>query len=173
MTNEFLKTLNTRRSCRSYRNEQISKDELNAVLNAGLFAASGMGKQSSLFVAVQNRELRDKLSQLNAAVMNSTTDPFYKAPTVIAVLADSTVHTWIEDGSLALGNMLCAAHSLGLGSCWIHRAREIFDSEAGKNLLKEWGVPESYKGIGFCILGYKAESDKQAVPRRDGRIIYQ
>lgn len=173
MTNTFIDTLVSRRSVRSYWKEQIKKEELDSVLKAGLYAASGMGKQSAVLVAVQDKALRDKLSKMNADVMKNIQDPFYGAPTVIAVLADSTIHTWQEDGALAIGNMLAAAHSIGLGSCWIHRAREIFDSNEGKSLLKEWGLSENYKGVGFCILGYIDKEAPAAVPRREGRVIYK
>ena len=114
-----------------------------------------------------------QLSKQNAEIMGAADrDPFYGAPVAILVLVDSTVHTWVEDGSLAMGAMLNAAYAVGLGSCWIHRARETFDSEAGKALLKQWGIPETYCGVGFCILGYAAGELPQPKPRKDDQILW-
>ena len=114
-----------------------------------------------------------QLSKQNAEIMGAADrDPFYGAPVAILVLVDSTVHTWVEDGSLAMGAMLNAAYAVGLGSCWIHRARETFDSEAGKALLKQWGIPETYRGVGFCILGYAAGELPQPKPRKDDQIFW-
>ena len=168
--NEILKNLETRRSVRSYKPEQVSDELLDAVLRAGSYAASGMNNQKAIMVAVRDKETRDLLSKLNAAVMGSTNDPFYGAPCVIVVLSDPQRGTWVEDGSLVLGNLMNAAHAVGLGSCWIHRAKEVFDSPEGKALLKKWGLPETLRGVGNCILGYANEvpGDK---PRVDGRII--
>lgn len=168
--NETLKSLEHRRSVRSYKPEQVSDKLLDAVLQAGSCAASGMNNQKAIMVAVRDKQTRDMLSKLNAAVMGSSNDPFYGAPCVIVVLSDPERSTWVEDGSLVLGNLMNAAHSLGLGSCWIHRAKEVFDSPEGKALLKEWGLSENLRGVGNCILGYANEipADK---PRADGRII--
>ena len=170
MTNAVIENMKNRRSCRSYKSRQITQEELDAVLEAGLWAPSGMNRQCVKLVAVTNPDAVSRLSRMNAAVMGSSGDPFYGAPCVIIVFADSQAHTYTEDGSLAMGNMLCAAASLGLGSCWIHRAREVFESDDGRALMKEWGIPESYKGIGNCILGYAAETPAPK-PRTDGRII--
>ena len=168
--NETINTLLTRRSVRRYKSDQVSDELLDTVLNAGQYAASGMNTQNAFMVAVRDKETRDQLSRMNAAVMGVDTDPFYGAPCVIVVLADPERYTWVEDGSLVIGNLMAAAHSVGLGSCWIHRAREMFDSDEGKALLKEWGLPETMRGVGNCILGYPNEvpGDK---PRLDGRII--
>ena len=168
--NETINTLLTRRSVRRYKSDQVSDELLDTVLNAGQYAASGMNSQNTVLVAVRDPETRDQLSKMNAAVMGSSNDPFYGAPCVIVVLANTTRGTWVEDGSLVIGNLMAAAHSVGLGSCWIHRAREMFDSEEGKALLKKWGLPETMRGVGNCILGYPSEvpNDK---PRLDGRII--
>ena len=168
--NETINTLLTRRSVRRYKADQVSDELLDTVLNAGQYAASGMNSQNTVLVAVRDPKTRDQLSKMNAAVMNSSNDPFYGAPCVIVVLANTTRGTWVEDGSLVIGNLMAAAHSVGLGSCWIHRAREMFDSDEGKALLKEWGLPETMRGVGNCILGYPNEvpGDK---PRLDGRII--
>ena len=168
--NETINTLLTRRSVRRYKPAQVSDDLLDTVLNAGQYAASGMNSQNTVLVAVRDSKTRDQLSKMNAAVMGSSNDPFYGAPCVVVVLANTTRGTWVEDGSLVIGNLMAAAHSVGLGSCWIHRAREMFDSDEGKALLKEWGLPETMRGVGNCILGYPNEvpGDK---PRLDGRII--
>lgn len=170
MMNEMIQSLLTRRSVRRYQPEQVSDELLDTVLNAGQYAASGMNTQNSILVAVRDKETRDQLSRMNAAVMGSNADPFYGAPCVIVVLCDTQRYTWVEDGSLVIGNLMSAAHAVGLGSCWIHRAREMFDSEEGKALLRKWGLPETLRGVGNCILGYPAEvpADK---PRVDGRIV--
>ena len=168
--NETVNSLLKRRSVRRFKAEQVSDELLDTVLNAGQYAASGMNSQNTVLVAVRDPETRNLLSKLNAAVMGSSNDPFYGAPCVIVVLANTTRGTWVEDGSLVIGNLMTAAHAVGLGSCWIHRAREVFDSEEGKALLTKWGLPKSLRGVGNCILGYPDElpADK---PRADGRII--
>ena len=152
--NETIKNLIERRSCRKYKSEQIKDEELNEILKAGEYAPTGMGLQSPKMVVLQNKEVIQKLSKLNAKVMGKDIDPFYSAPTVIVVLADKTKNTYLEDGSLVLGNLMNAASSLGIGSCWIHRAKEEFETEEGKELLKEWNISNDYVGIGHCILGY-------------------
>lgn len=160
----------TRRSVRKYTDRQVEDEKLDKVLTAGLYAPTGMNNQAPILVAVRDKETRDKLSWMNAAVMGASGDPFYGAPCVIVVLSDPERMTWVEDGSLVLGNLMNAAHSLGLGSCWIHRAKECFDIPEGKALLRAWGVPENYRGVGNCILGYAAE-EPEAKPRKSGRII--
>lgn len=162
--------LKNRRSIRKYKPEQVSEELLDAVLEAGLYAASGMNTQKAVMVAVRDKETRDQLSRMNAAVMGTDRDPFYGAPCVIVVLADPERYTWVEDGSLVMGNLMQAAYDLGLGSCWIHRARQMFDSEEGKELLKKWGLPERLQGVGNCILGYPDEAPA-AKPRLEGRIV--
>ena len=176
MMNEILKAMETRQSVRAYRPEQIDEETLNAILRAGTFAPSGMGRQSGKIVVVQDPATREILRAKNAEVIgNPDADPFYGAPTVLVVLADSTVPTWVEDGSLVMGNLLNAAASLGLGSCWIHRAKEVFDTPRGKELLQKWGVPnaERLTGVGHCILGYPApDGEKPAAPRKEGYVTY-
>jgi nitroreductase len=170
--NETLKALKERRSIRRYKDEQITEEQLNQILEAGVYAPSGMGCQSAIMVVVQKKELIQKLSKLNAAYTGAPdSDPFYGAPTVIVVLADSDRVTYLEDGSLVLGNLMNAAYAIGVSSCWIHRAREMFLSEEGKALLKEWGIKDSYAGIGNCILGYYDSYYPDARPRKEGRII--
>lgn len=160
----------TRRSVRKYADRQITDAELDKVLEAGLYAPTAKNNQKPIMVAVRDKETRDKLAKANAAIMGVETDPFYGAPCVIVVLADPAFPTWIDDGSLVMGNLLNAAHAIGLGSCWINRAREYYDTDEGKELLKKWGVPETYRGVGNCILGY-AEEDPAPKDRLDGRII--
>ena len=159
-----------RRSVRKYKPEQITEELLDAVLEAGLYAPTAKNNQKPVMVAVRDKETRDLLSRINAEIMDVETDPFYGAPCVIVVLADPEMPTWIDDGSLVLGNMLNAAHALGLGSCWINRARQTFDRPEGKALLEKWGLPERYRGVGNCILGY-ADEAPAAKERLNGRII--
>ncbi|MCI6043862.1 nitroreductase [bacterium] len=168
--NETLQTLKNRRSVRSYLPEQIKAEELQQILEAGIYAPTGMGAQSPILVAVQDKETIAYLSKLNAAVMGSTSDPFYGAPTVVVVLADRSRGTCVEDGSLVIGNMLNAAASLGVGSCWIHRAKEVFDSPEGKSLLEKWGIQGDYVGVGNCILGYAKGEVPEAKPRKENYI---
>lgn len=147
--NEVIDAMVERRSCRSFKPDMPSEEDLDAIVEAGLFAANGRGKQSPIIIKVTNRELRDRLSAMNAKVMGAPegTDPFYGAPAVLVVLADRNVPTHVYDGSLAMGNMLLAADSLGLGSIWIHRAREEFDSEEGKAILSDLGIEGEYEGF--------------------------
>ena len=155
MTNEVLNAIEARRSCRSYEQKQIAPEELNAVTRAGTWAPTGMGLQSPKLVVVQDPETVAKLERMNAAVLgNPDAHPFYGAPTVVIVFADKTVPTYVQDGSLVLGTMLLAASSIGLGSCWINRAKEMFQSEEGQALKKAWGLGAQYEGVGNCILGY-------------------
>lgn len=169
---ETLQDLKTRRSCRKYKEEQITNEELDLILEAGTFAPTGMGKQSPVIVVVQDRETRDLLSKMNAEVMGANIDPFYGAPTVLVVLADRSIRTHVDDGNLVIGNMLNAAHAIGVDSCYIYRAREVFDTETGKELLKKWGIAGDYEGIGNVILGYGLpEGKKEASPRKDNYIV--
>ncbi len=168
--NETLNTLITRRSCRSYKPDLIPQETLNKILEAGTYAATGMGRQAPIMIAVTDKETRDKLSKMNAAVMGSSGDPFYGAPELIIVLADRKVGTYLYDGSLVMGNLMNAAHALGVASCWIHRAKEEFDSEEGKALLRSLGIEGDYEGIGHCILGYAADEPKPAAPRKANYI---
>ena len=171
MTNETLETIKSRRSCRAYKPEQITDEELNAVLEAGTYAASGMGRQSAKIVVVQDAATRARLTRMNAAVMGRDTDPMYGAPTILVVLADANNYNAVPDGSLVMGNLMLAAASLGLGSCWINRAKEEFATEEGKALLKEWGIEGDWIGIGHCILGYPAAQPQPAAPRKADYIV--
>lgn len=168
--NEVLTCLKERRSIRKYKEEQIKESELELILEAGTYAPTGMGKQSPIMVVVQDKDTIAQLSRMNAAIMGTSNDPFYGAPTVIIVLADKTRGTYVEDGSLVMGNLMNAAFSLGVDSCWIHRAREMFESDEGKALLKKWGIDGDYAGIGNCILGYRDTSLPDAKPRKSDYI---
>lgn len=171
--NQTLEVLKTRRAIRSYEERIPEKELLDKVLEAGTYAPTGMGAQSPIIVAVTDRQTRDRLAELNAAVMGGGSDPFYGAPAVLVVLADRSVPTYLYDGSLVMGNLMNAAHAVGLGSCWIHRAKEVFDSEEGKALLKEWGIEGDYEGIGHCVLGYAAEGAvRDAAPRKEGYVRF-
>ena len=168
--NEVLKAIRERRTCRNYRPEQVKEEDLQQILEAGTWAASGMGAQAATMVVVQDKETRDRLMKMNAAIMGVNSDPFYGAPTVVVVLADPARATCVEDGSLVIGNLMLAASSLGVGSCWVHRARQEFESPEGKALLKKWGLPENYIGVGHCVLGYPAAAPAAPKPRKDGYI---
>ncbi|MDD7208755.1 MAG: nitroreductase [Lachnospiraceae bacterium] len=170
--NEVIKNLIERRSVRAYKPDMIPQEDLELILKAGTYAASGMNRQPVVIVAVTNKEVRDRLSKMNAEIMDTKADPFYGAPVVLVVLADKSAPTYLYDGSLVLGNMMNAAHSLGIGSCWIHRAREEFNSPEGKAMLKEWGIEGDYEGIGHLVLGYEAGFSKEASPRKEGFIHY-
>lgn len=170
--NEVLKVLKTRRAIRSYQDRMPEKELIAQVVEAGTYAPTGMGKQSPIILAVTNKEVRDRLSQLNAKVMGADTDPFYGAPVVLVVLADKQYPTYLYDGALVMGNLLNAAHAVGLGSCWIHRAKEVFETPEGKALLQEWGIEGEYEGIGNCILGYNSQEPPQPKPRKDNYVYY-
>ena len=170
--NETLKVLKERRSVRKYKAEQIKDEELNAILEAGTWAPSAKGLQTSVMGGVQDPETIAYMSKLNPEIQgNPGTDPFYGAPTVVVVLGDGEKLNWLQDGSLVMGNLMNAAAALGLGSCWINRAMELFDRPEGKELLKKWGLPETYRGVGNCILGYVAGDLPAPKPRKDGWIL--
>ncbi|WP_455139202.1 nitroreductase family protein [Thermophilibacter sp.] len=170
--NEVIRALRERRSVRAYTDEMPTREQIEQVIDAGLWAASGMGRQDPIVVAVTDRALRDRLSAMNAQIMGKPgTDPFYGAPVVLVVLAPRDVPTHVYDGSLVMGNLMLAAHALGLGSCWIHRAKEEFDTPEGRAILAELGVEGDYEGIGHCVLGYPAQ-EPEAKPRNDGRVFF-
>lgn len=171
--NEVIEAMRERRSVRAYTEEVPSDELIERVVDAGLWAASGRGRQSPIVLAVTDRALRDRLSAMNARIMGAPegTDPFYGAPVVLVVLADRSVPTHVYDGSLVMGNLMLAAHELGLGSCWIHRAREEFDTPEGRQILADLGVEGDYEGIGHCVLGYAAEVPEPK-PRREGRLVW-
>ena len=170
---KVFENLLTRRSVRKYADRQVEEEKLDKVIEAGLYAASGGGKQAPAVLAVTNREIRDELSAMNAAVMGREgTDPFYGAPAVLVVLADKAVATEVYDGSLMLGNMMTAAYELGLGTCWIHRAKQVFETERGKEILKEAGLEGDYEGIGNLIIGYPDGELPSPAPRKPGRVFF-
>ena len=162
----------TRRSVRKYRDEPIDDAVLAHVIEAGVYAPTGMNRQSPIILAVTNRELRDRLSHMNARIMGTDSDPFYGAPVVLVVLADRSVPTYLYDGSLVMGNLMNAAHEQGLGSCWIHRAKEEFDSPEGKQILADLGIEGDYEGIGHCILGYPEGLEPEPKPRKENYVYY-
>ena len=168
-----LEDLKNRRSCRSYQPRQITEEELQQVLEAGMYAPTGMGKQSPVIVAVQDKDAIETLRKMNAAILGAPeADPFYGAPTVLIVRADRSRPTFLYDGSCVMSNLLNAAQAAGLGACWIHRAREEFDSDEGKALLEQWGVRGDYEGIGHCILGYRADAVPAPAPRKEDYVYY-
>ena len=166
----MLENLKERRSIRKYKPEPLEEVHLDAILEAGLYAASGMNTQNTIMVAVRDKATRDQLSRMNAEVMGTDKDPFYGAPCVVVVLVEPERYTAVEDGALVMGNLMQAAYDIGVGSCWIHRARQMFESEEGKALLRKWGLREDLIGVGNCILGY-ADEEPAPKPRREGRII--
>ena len=170
--NEVLKNIQTRRSIRSYKPDPVPADVIEQIVTAGTYAASGMNRQSPIIVAITDKARVEKLAKANAAVMNRDTDPFYGAPAVLVVLADKSVGTRVYDGSLVMGNLMLAAHSLGVGSRWIHRAKEVFELPEWKEWLKSIGVEGEYEGIGNCILGYPADEVPEAPERRPNRVFY-
>ena len=170
--NESIKNMIERRSVRGYKPDMIPKEDLDLILEAGTYAATGMGMQSPVIVAVTDKATRDQLSKMNADVMGTDTDPFYGAPVVLVVLADKNRPTYIYDGSLVMGNLMNAASSLGIGSCWIHRAKEEFESEEGKEILKSLGIEGDYEGIGHCVLGFADGPAPKAAPRKDSYVYY-
>ena len=170
--NESIKNMIERRSISAYKPDMVKKEDIEEIVKAGTYAATGMNRQSPVIIAVTDQETRDKLSAMNAAIMGTDTDPFYGAPVVLIVLADKSRPTYLYDGSLVMGNMMNAAHSLGLGSCWIHRAKEEFESKEGKELLKKWGVEGDYEGIGHCVIGYVEGDYPETKPRKEDYVYY-
>lgn len=169
--NEIIQNMITRRSIKKYKPDRVPREMLDQILKAGTYAACGMGRQSPIIIAVTDKTVRDELSALNAKIMGASGDPFYGAPAVLIVLADKSIPTHVYDGSLVMGNLMNAAHALGLGSCWIHRAKETFELPEGKALLNKLGITGDYEGIGNCIVGYPAEK-KEAKPRKENYIYY-
>ena len=174
MENEVIKALETRRSIRAYKPEQIADKELETVLEAGTWAPTARGLQDPWIVAVQKPELLQRICRMNAAVWGrEDIDPFYGAPTYVLVFGSAASANAVPDGALVLGNMMLAAHAIGLGSCWINREREMFATEEGKALMAELGLPEGLIGIGALALGYPAAPPKEPKPRKENywRIV--
>lgn len=171
--NETLKVMEARRSCRNFdKKKMVSAEDIEAIVKAGTYAPTGRGKQSPIIIAVTNKELRDQIATENAKIMGTDMDPFYGAPVILIVLADKTIPTYKYDGSLVMGNLMNAAESLGLGSIWIHRAKEEFESEEGKELLKSLGISGDYEGIGHCVLGYADCEEPTPAKRKDDYVYY-
>lgn len=164
--NTVLNAIKTRRSIRKYKSDMIPGEILDQIIEAGTYAATGMNRQSPIIVAVTDRETRDRLSRLNGEIMGTDSDPFYGAPVVLIVLADKSSPNYIYDGSLVMGNLMLAAHALGIGSCWIHRAKQEFERPEGKEILKSLGIEGDYEGIGHCILGYVDGEYPEAAERK-------
>lgn len=173
-SNQVLSLMQSRRSVRKYKPDMLPKDVIEQIVTAGTYAANGMGKQSAIIVAVTNKELRDRLSVMNQEIggWKKGFDPFYGAPVVLIVLADKNWANRVYDGSLVMGNLMLAAHALGIGSCWIHRAKEEFESAEGKAILKSLGIEGEYEGIGHCVLGYPNGPLPQAAPRKKKFVFY-
>ena len=172
--NNIIKAMIERRSVRNFKPDMVPKEVIDEIMNAGLYAASGMGRQNSIIIAVTNKEVRDKLAKINTKIAgwDEDFDPFYGAPVVLIVLDDKNWFTKVYDGSLVIGNMMLAADSLGLGSCWIHRAKEEFEMDEYKKLLKTLGVDGEWEGVGHCAIGYTDDAKPNPPERRSGRIYY-
>lgn len=169
---EAIQAMLTRKSVKKYKPQPVEKELIDKIIEAGLNAPSGLNKQSPIIIAVTNKEIRDELSRLNAGDDPFfRADPFYGAPCVLVVLADKSVPTYLYDGSLVMENLMLAAHALGLGACWIHRAKETFNRPQGKEILKKLGIEGEYEGIGNCIVGY-ADIDPEKKPRKENRVYY-
>ena len=172
--NEIIKAMEERRSIRKFKPDMPTKEDLEQIIEAGLYAANGMGKQATITIAVTNKKLRDRLSAINAKIggWKEGFDPFYGAPVVLIVLADKSRPKCVYDGSLVMGNLMLEAEEQGIGSCWIHRAKEEFESEEGKEILKSLGIEGDYEGIGHCILGYADGPAPKAAPRKDSYVYH-
>lgn len=169
---DIFETLTTRRSCKNFiKGKKVPDEILDRIVTAGTYAPTGKGMQSPFIVLVNDEKTVKKLSKLNATILGSDADPFYGAPTVAVVFADTKYFTYVYDGSLVMGNMLNEAHSLGVGACWIHRAKEMFRTEEGKALMREWGIPETCEGIGNCVLGYSEKEPSPSKPRKENYVI--
>ncbi len=172
MVNSVIQTLCERRSIRSFQYKQVEENVLAQILKAGTYAPTGRNRQSPIIVVVQDAATKEFLREMNAKIMGREgTDPFYGAPTIVVVLADRNVPTHLEDGALVMGNLMNAAYAVGVDSCWIHRAKEEFDSEEGKALLASWGIKGDYVGIGHCALGYGDCEPPKASPRKENYIV--
>lgn len=172
--NEVIKAIKERRSIRKFKSDEVPSRLIKEIVETGTYAANGRGMQSPIIIAVTDKKLRDELSEENCRIggWDKSFDPFYGAPAVLIVLADKSRPTYLYDGSLVMGELMLAAHSLGLGSCWIHRAKEEFESENGRELLKRLGIEGDYEGIGHCVIGYYDEPAPEAAPRKDNRAYY-
>lgn len=170
--NDVVRVLKERRSIRKYKDVQIKEEELKEILECGMYAPSGKNKQSSVIVVIQNKDLITKIAKINGSFVNKVgLNPFYDAPTLIIVFANKNISTYVEDGSAVISNMINAAYSLGVSSCWVHRAKETFETEEGIKLMRSWGLGEEYEGIGNCVLGYADCPLPKAFPRKENYVI--
>ncbi len=177
MDNQVMSSIITRRSVKKYKPDMVPRDIIEKIAAAGTYAATGRGAQSPIIVAVTNKEVRDRLSKANGAIMGAPADfdPFYGAPVVLVVLADKSRPTYVYDGSLVMGNLMLAAHSFGIGGCWIHRAKEEFEMPEWKEWLRSIGIEGEYEGIGHCVLGYADYTDgeePEAAPRKENYVHF-
>ena len=172
--NEILKTMKERRSIRKFKPDMTKKEDLEQIVEAGIYAANGRGQQATVTVAVTNKEMRDKISEINRKIggWDEGFDPFYGAPVILIVLANKNCNTYIYDGSLVMGNMMLAAHSLGLGSIWIHRAKEEFETEEWRKFLSDLGIKGEWEGVGHCAVGYMDGQLPKAAERKNGRVYW-
>lgn len=170
--NEVMQALLDRRSVRQYQDKMVPREVVERICQAGTYAPTAMNCQSPIIIAVTNKALRDRLSAMNAKIMGRDGDPFYGAPVVLVVLADKSRGSYLYDGSLVMANLMLAARAEGVASCWIHRAKEEFESEEGKAILKELGIEGDYEGIGHCILGYAAGEYPAAKERKENYVYY-
>ncbi len=172
--NQTIQDMLTRRSCRNFKPDMVPEGTLGQIIEAGLYAANSRGRQGTAIVAVTDKALRDRLSETNREIggWEKGFDPFYGAPAVLIVLGDKSVANHVYDGSLVMGNLMLAAHSLGVASCWVHRAKETFEMDAYRELLTSLGVQGEYEGIGFCVLGYAREALPAAAERKENRAFY-
>ena len=168
--NETIKNILDRRSVKRFKLDMIPAEIIDEIVKAGTYAATGRGLQSPIIIEITDKALRDRLSKMNAEIMGADIDPLYGAPVVLVVLADKNVPTRVYDGSLVMGNLMLAAHSLGVGSCWIHRAKEEFESAEGKEILSSLGITGDYEGIGHCVLGYAQGDVPTAKPRKENWV---
>lgn len=171
---QVLEKIKSRRSIRKYKQDEVPQELLDQIIEAGLYAASGKGQQSAIIIQVTNKELRDEISRMNAQILGRPEgfDPFFGAPAMLIVLGKKDWPTHVADGSLVMGNLMLAAHELGLGSCWINRAKEEFDTPWGRDLLNSLGIEGEYEGIGHCALGYTDGDVPEAAPRKENRVFY-
>ena len=170
--NEIIQALKERRSIRKYKPDMIPAEVIERIAEAGTYAATGMNRQSPIIIAVTDKEVRDRLAKVNAEIIGASIDLFYNAPVVLVVLAKKEIPTYVYDGSLVMGNLMLAAHAEGLGSCWIHRAKETFEKDEWKEWLASVGVEGEYEGIGNCVVGYIDGEYPADIPRQQGRVFY-
>lgn len=171
---QLLEGIKTRRSIRSYKPTMVPQEILDQIIEAGLYAPSGMGRQDAIIIQVSDKALRDEIAAINCKLEGEEDgfDPFYGAPVILIVLAKKNGATRICDGSLVMGNLMLAAHALGIGSCWIHRAKEEFEMQWGRDLLNSLGIEEEYEGIAHCALGYVEGPAPEAEKRKENRVFY-